>query len=140
MWAPGPHPLPTWPAQRGDCQHRVLETVRIVSDIERLASAMARANTESARARLIRHRYSRGHDEARAQMREAFNLPGDLEVAGATPHVLLDSTTPDIVRSFSQSTAIRQAPPRHSRSALVLMSPTSSNDTSTAILSSEDLL
>jgi hypothetical protein len=90
----------------------VLETVRIVSDVERLASVMARANTESARARLIRHHYSRGHDEARAQMREAFTLPGDLEVASATRHVLLDSTTPDIVRSFSQSTAIRRAHPK----------------------------
>ena len=55
-----------------------------------LALRMSAYNTESALARLIRPHYSRGQDEARALMREAFTLPGDLEITGSTLHVRLD--------------------------------------------------
>jgi transposase-like protein len=51
---------------------------------------MSAYNTESALARLIRPHYSRGQDEARGLMREAFTLPGDLEITGSTLHVRLD--------------------------------------------------
>ena len=51
---------------------------------------MSAYNTESALARLIRPHYSRGQDEAPALMREAFTLPGDLEITGSTLHVRLD--------------------------------------------------
>ena len=54
------------------------------------AIRMSAYNTESALARLIRPHYSRGQDEARALMREAFTLPGDLEITGNTLHVRLD--------------------------------------------------
>ena len=47
-------------------------------------------NSESALARLLRPHYSRGDDEARALLREAFTLPGDLQIIGSTLHVRLD--------------------------------------------------
>ena len=43
----------------------------------RTRSAMSAYNSESALARLLRPHYSRGDDEARALLREAFTLPGD---------------------------------------------------------------
>ena len=51
---------------------------------------MSAYNTESALARLLRPHYSRGQDEGRALLREAFNLPGDLQINGDTLHVRLD--------------------------------------------------
>ncbi len=47
-------------------------------------------NSESALARLLRPHYPRGEDEARALLREAFNLPGDLQIIGDTLHVRPD--------------------------------------------------
>ena len=51
---------------------------------------MSAYNTESALARLLRTHYSRGQDEARALLREAFTLPGDLEIIDDRLHVRLD--------------------------------------------------
>ncbi len=39
---------------------------------------------------MLRPHYARGDDEARALLREAFTLPGDLQITGATLHVRLD--------------------------------------------------
>ena len=47
-------------------------------------------NTKSALARLLRPHYARGDDEARALLREAFTLSGDLQITGDTIHVRLD--------------------------------------------------
>ena len=54
------------------------------------AIRMSAYNSESALARLLRPHYSRGDDEARALLRDAFTLPGDLQIIGDTPHVRLD--------------------------------------------------
>lgn len=54
------------------------------------AIRMSAYNSESALARLLRPYYSRGNDEARALLREAFTLPGDLQILGDTLHVRLD--------------------------------------------------
>ncbi len=51
---------------------------------------MSAYNSESALARLARPHYARGDDEARALLREAFTLPGDLQIFGSTLHVRLD--------------------------------------------------
>ena len=40
--------------------------------------------------RLLRSHCSRGDDEARALLREAFTLSGDLQITGNTLHVCLD--------------------------------------------------
>src|SRR5450756_2572006 len=54
------------------------------------AIRMSAYNAESALARLLRPHYSRGDDEARALLREAFTLTGDLQITGDTLHVRLD--------------------------------------------------
>jgi transposase-like protein len=54
------------------------------------AIRMSAYNTESALARLLRPHYARGDDEARALLREAFTLPGDLQITHDTIHVRLD--------------------------------------------------
>jgi len=54
------------------------------------AIRMSAYNAESALARLLRPHYPRSEDEGRALLREAFTLPGDLEIIGATLHVRLD--------------------------------------------------
>jgi len=54
------------------------------------AIRMSAYNSESALTRLLRPHYSRGDDEARALLREAFTLPGDLQIIGDTLHVRLD--------------------------------------------------
>ena len=54
------------------------------------AIRMSAYNSESALARLLRPHYSRGDDEARALLREAFTLSGDLQIIGDTLHVRLD--------------------------------------------------
>jgi len=51
---------------------------------------MSAYNSESALARLLRPHYARGDDEARALLREAFTLSGDLQIAYDTLHVRLD--------------------------------------------------
>ena len=51
---------------------------------------MSAHNAESALARLLRPRYPRSEDEGRALLREAFALPGDLEIIGATLRARLD--------------------------------------------------
>jgi len=71
---------------------RLLETER---KLLTHAIRMSAYNTESALARLLRPHYSRGEDEARALLREAFTLPGDLQIIGETLHVRLDpASTP----------------------------------------------
>ena len=54
---------------------------------------MSAYNTESTLARLLRPHYARGQDEARALLREAFTLTGDLQIIGDTLHVRLDPAT-----------------------------------------------
>jgi hypothetical protein len=66
---------------------RLLETER---KLLTHAIRMSAYNSESALARLLRPHYSRGDDEARALLREAFTLPGDLQISGNTLHVRLD--------------------------------------------------
>ena len=51
---------------------------------------MSAYKSESALARLLRPHYARGDDEARALLREAFTLTGDLQITGDTLHVRLD--------------------------------------------------
>jgi len=51
---------------------------------------MSAYNTESALARLVRPHYARDDDEARALLREAFPLSGDIQITGNTLHVRLD--------------------------------------------------
>jgi len=51
------------------------------------AIRMSAYNSESALARLLRPHYARGQDEARSLLREAFTLPGDLQIIGDTLHV-----------------------------------------------------
>jgi hypothetical protein len=69
---------------------RLLETER---KLLTHAIRMAAYNTESTLARLLRPHYARGNDEARALLREAFTLPGDLQIIGDTLHVRLDPAT-----------------------------------------------
>ena len=66
---------------------RLLETER---KLLTHAIRMSAYNTESALARLLRPHYARGQDEARSLLREAFTLPGDLQLLGDTLHVRLD--------------------------------------------------
>jgi len=66
---------------------RLLETER---KLLTHAIRMSAYNSENALARLLRPHYSRGDDEARALLREAFTLPGDLQISGNTLHVRLD--------------------------------------------------
>ena len=54
------------------------------------AIRMSAYNTESALARLLRPHYAQGDDEARALLREAFALSGDIQITGDTLHVRLD--------------------------------------------------
>jgi hypothetical protein len=69
---------------------RLLETER---KLLTHAIRMSAYNTESTLARLLRPHYARGQDEARALLREAFTLPGDLQITGDTLHVRLDPAT-----------------------------------------------
>ncbi|MDP4013244.1 MAG: hypothetical protein U0990_07060 [Candidatus Nanopelagicales bacterium] len=66
---------------------RLLETER---KLLTHAIRMSAYNSESALARLLRPHYSRGQDETRALLREAFTLPGDIQIIGSTLHVRLD--------------------------------------------------
>ena len=69
---------------------RLLETER---KLLTHAIRMSAYNTESTLARLLRPHYARGQDEARALLREAFTLTGDLQIIGDTLHVRLDPAT-----------------------------------------------
>ena len=79
---------------------------------------MSAYNSESALARMIRPHYARGHDEARALLREAFTLSGDLQIANGTLHIRLDPASAPR-RSKSPRRALRRthrhrdALPRH---------------------------
>ena len=66
---------------------RMLETER---KLLTHAIRMSAYNSESALARLLRPHYARSQDEARSLLREAFTLPGDLQIIGDTLHVRLD--------------------------------------------------
>jgi len=66
---------------------RLLETER---KLLTHAIRMSAYNTESTLARLLRPHHSRGDDEAHALLREAFTLPGDLQITNTTLHVRLD--------------------------------------------------
>ena len=66
---------------------RLLETER---KLLTHAIRMSAYNTESSLARLLRPHYARGDDEARALLREAFTLSGDIQITGNTLHVRLD--------------------------------------------------
>jgi hypothetical protein len=66
---------------------RLLETER---KLLTHAIRMSAYNTESILARLLRPHYSRGTHEARALLREAFTLPGDLQITDTTLHVRLE--------------------------------------------------
>jgi transposase len=54
------------------------------------AIRMAAYNAESTLARMLRPHYCRADDEARALLREAMTLSGDLHITGSTLHVRLD--------------------------------------------------
>jgi hypothetical protein len=51
---------------------------------------MAAYNAESTLARMIRPHYARADHEARALLREAMTLSGDLQITGDTVHLRLD--------------------------------------------------
>jgi len=66
---------------------RLLETER---KLLTHAIGMSAYNSESALARLLAPHYAHSEHERRALLREAFTLPGDLQVIGDTLHVRLD--------------------------------------------------
>jgi len=66
---------------------RLLETER---KLLTHAIRMSAYNSESALARLLAPHYAHSEHEGRALLREAFTLPGDLQVIGDTLHVRLD--------------------------------------------------
>lgn len=57
------------------------------------AIRIAAYNAESALARALRPHYTRAAHEARALLREAFTLPGDIEIIGDQLHVRLQPAT-----------------------------------------------
>ena len=57
------------------------------------AIRMAAYNAETTLARLLREHYARADDEARALLREAMRLPGDIHIDGDTLHLRLDPAT-----------------------------------------------
>ena len=57
------------------------------------AIRMAAYNAESTLVRMLRPHYARAEDEARALLREAMTLSGDLRIDGHTLHVSLDPAT-----------------------------------------------
>jgi hypothetical protein len=66
---------------------RILETER---KLLTHAIRMSAYNSESALARLLHPHYNRSEHEGRALLREAFTLPGDLQIVGTQLHVRLD--------------------------------------------------
>jgi transposase len=76
--------------------HQVRPDARLLDEERKLlthAIRMAAYNAESTLARMLRPHYSRADDEARALLREAFTLSGDLHITGDTLHVRLDPAT-----------------------------------------------
>jgi hypothetical protein len=76
--------------------HQVRPDARLLDEERKLlthAIRMAAHNAESTLARMLRPYYSRADDEARALLREAFTLSGDLHISGDTLHVRLDPAT-----------------------------------------------
>jgi transposase-like protein len=57
------------------------------------AIRIAAYNAESTLARMLRPHYARAEDEARALLREAMTLSGDIRIIGDTLHVTLDPAT-----------------------------------------------
>ena len=57
------------------------------------AIRMSAYNAETTLARLLREHYPRAADEARALLREATRLPGDIHITGDTLHLRLDPAT-----------------------------------------------
>jgi hypothetical protein len=57
------------------------------------AIRMTAYNSESTLVRMLRPHYARAEDEARALLREAMTLSGDLHIIGDTLHVTLDPAT-----------------------------------------------
>jgi hypothetical protein len=57
------------------------------------AIRMSAYNAETTLARLLREHYPRAADEARALLREAMRLPGDIHITGDTLHLRLDPAT-----------------------------------------------
>jgi hypothetical protein len=57
------------------------------------AIRMAAYNAETTLARLLREHYARADQEARALLREAMRLPGDIQIDGDTLHLRLDPAT-----------------------------------------------
>ena len=57
------------------------------------AIRMTAYNAETTLARLLREHYPRAADEARALLREAMRLPGDIHITGDTLHLRLDPAT-----------------------------------------------
>ena len=88
-------------ADRADTPSRIpLATVRpnarLLDEETKLithAIRMAAYNAETTLARLLREHYPRAADEARALLREAMRLPGDIHITGDTMHLRLDPAT-----------------------------------------------
>lgn len=57
------------------------------------AIRMSAYNAETTLARLLHEHYPRANDEARALLREAMRLPGDIHITGDTLHLRLDPAT-----------------------------------------------
>ena len=57
------------------------------------AIRMSAYNAETTLARLLREHYPRANDEARALLREAMRLPGDIHISGDILHLRLDPAT-----------------------------------------------
>ena len=83
-------------AVEGRPRRQVRPDARLLDEERKLlthAIRMAAYNAESTLARMLRPHYSRADDEARALLREAFTLSGDLHITGDTLHVRLDPAT-----------------------------------------------
>jgi hypothetical protein len=88
-------------ADRADTPARVpLATIRpnarLLDEETKLithAIRMSAYNAETTLARLLREHYPRATDEARALLREAMRLPGDIHITGNTLHLQLDPAT-----------------------------------------------
>ena len=116
-------------ASRATVSHLSLEQVRPGSrllETERKllthAIRMSAYNSESALARLLRPHYARGQDEARALLREAFTLTGDLQIIDTTLHVRLDpASAPRRSRALAAlCTELTDTPTRYPGTELTL--------------------
>ncbi|NMM17920.1 MAG: hypothetical protein HHJ14_12640 [Cellulomonas sp.] len=102
---------------------RLLETERrLLTHAIRLSAY----NAESALARLLRPHYSCGADEGRALLREAFTLPGDLQIIDTTQYLRLDPPQPPDAAEPSPHWPPNSPPPRPSTPAPTSPSTTAS--------------